>query len=371
MSNPGVYIFVDKDIDGQSFRVEDNIGEGIHVHFGGSMRLDMTIAEFLDFSSQVADLMNALLDIPGVDCDNLDPIYLNEQAANFAMLERMEIDHVALADLQTEYYDDYGCKYFDGIADSRVTKAFQGDTESLQRRKQTNPYGETNITRFARIAESIHAKGYPVDGRYIIVHNDGVYIRDGLHRASSLLHYHGNKRVPVMRLHFRNGFSSDAELYADARQEREKALQEREKDLVRLRKTRIHLKSDYQCMAPDLRRHAHGISIMALNGILRGRSVAIKGAGMTARTLLKAIERDIDVRCCLSNKDDGKELAGIPVVCDKRVDEFGVDVIVISSFKHRDSMLDDLLALQGEWEIVDIYEFWEAIGCPLNDDVFL
>lgn len=55
MSNPAV-INLDTEFSGslEGFRVEDNIGEAIHIHFD-NVRLDFTINEFLSFAETVRD----------------------------------------------------------------------------------------------------------------------------------------------------------------------------------------------------------------------------------------------------------------------------------------------------------------------------
>ena len=71
MSNPGVYyLSSSKALKLNSFRVEDNIGECIHIHYG-NLRLDFTIREFLQLSiimeKAVYELSQGLLNFDDID----------------------------------------------------------------------------------------------------------------------------------------------------------------------------------------------------------------------------------------------------------------------------------------------------------------
>ncbi len=344
MSNPGVISLVRKVIGGQLLKIEDNIGESIHIHFGDNLRLDLSIAEFMDFTNRMADALNRMIDIPGVNVRNLCPIYLNEQLREFADLERVEVDQVRLGRLLTEFVDEDGRKYLGPIADSRISKALRdGDTRELLQREQCNLRGETNLRRADAIFASIRDNGYPYKNRYIILHNSGYYIRDGLHRASCLLHLLGDVDVPVLRLHFREDRHSD-EMMAYG--------------FILEHVNRMGLGAD----GSEPRRLPRPLAECwkdALNGFLRGRKVAVKEPDDIALSLLTLLDRDIDIRCIIAKDAGQARLFGADVIVDADIDNHDVDTILVASAAfHREmcaELRDSNRQRGGRCRILDMY----------------
>ena len=349
MSNPGVMLLAEKEICGRSFRIEDNIGEAIHIHFG-DMRIDMTIAEFFDFSEQLTGLVNRMIDVDGVDIRDFDPVYLFLGLKDFVSLKRIETDNVMLSRLVTDTKDADETERFISISDSRVTKALGGEYSGLFEREQINLYGEGNKARFEKILESVKENGYPIDNKHIILYNDGFYIRDGLHRASCLYYLLGDIKVPVRRLHFYDKAHSDE--YREVGFE-EKRLGTKEREMRRFEQ--VDSKEVIRPFYKEL-----------LNITLKGKKVAIKGAGRHTEEVLKMLDESVDLRCIIAREVKIKVPPGVEVIDDGRIKDYDIDIILLSSIMDREEMKNDILKatanLKRNYYVLDIYKVMENLG---------
>lgn len=203
MSNPGVIMLSEcTTLKGESFRVEDNIGESIHIHHG-DFRLDFTIKEFIEFSEMIEESLSSLIDVEGFNLSELDPVFLDAIGEGVLDIESVTKDRIRLSDL--EVYTG-GLKGFGvgGISDSRMYKALVGEAGSYEKYQQSNHYGQTNQARLNGVLRETEKKGYPVNNRYIVLFNDQNIIRDGQHRASALYYLKGDIDIDVVRIKFRN-----------------------------------------------------------------------------------------------------------------------------------------------------------------------
>ena len=76
MSNPAVIVLSDCfSKEGHSFRIEDNIGESIHIHYN-NLRYDFTVNEFLRLVEIIEDCIDKHIDIKGFKLNNYDSIFL-------------------------------------------------------------------------------------------------------------------------------------------------------------------------------------------------------------------------------------------------------------------------------------------------------
>ena len=70
MSNPGViYLSSTKTKQNGSFRLEDNIGEAIHLHYE-NFRVDLTTSVFLNLSTTIEKSIEELINIPNFNTKN-------------------------------------------------------------------------------------------------------------------------------------------------------------------------------------------------------------------------------------------------------------------------------------------------------------
>lgn len=227
MSNPGVLSLASLAPVGADYRfeIEDNIGEAIHIHYK-DIRLDLSVDEFYKLAAQVSDMINAVVDVHGFSCLDYDAVNLVGLAGCLPELEKVTVDEVYLEDLLIDTYDENGKQILAPLSKSRVYKALCGNSSENDVRKQVNYYHADTCTpyenkdRVAYNLNKIAKQGYPARGdERIILFNDSNQIFDGQHRASCLYYLHGNIKIPVRRLWFKdNKFTSVHKDISEAKQ---------------------------------------------------------------------------------------------------------------------------------------------------------
>lgn len=212
MSNPGViYLAQCETRNGVSFRVEDNIGESIHLHYG-EIRIDITIQGLLDIAETMNDALDQLLEVPGFSSKDYDPVFLHDIAHCLIDLERVDKATIKLNDILVQTVGIFGLPVVRRLKHSRVVKALGGNDSELNRYKQENLRGQSNKVRVDEIHSSIKKNGYPFKDQYIVLFNNQNMIRDGQHRAACLYYLEGGElTVPVIRLQFKNGMHASSE----------------------------------------------------------------------------------------------------------------------------------------------------------------
>lgn len=204
MSNPGViYLSWRKTKHRGSFRVEDNIGEAIHVHYE-NLRIDLSTAEFLKISEVIEESLEKLIDVPGFRIKNYDPAFLSSIGAYLYNLQEVRFEKISLSELQIVRKGIFGLPVVSKLYSSRVVSALMGDSKENNSYAQNNFYGQTNRERITSVKEKILESGYPHNDEYIVVFNNQNLIRDGQHRASILLNEGKIDIVPIIRLIFTN-----------------------------------------------------------------------------------------------------------------------------------------------------------------------
>lgn len=204
MSNPSVIVLSEcLTAKGDSFRIEDNIGEAIHLHHG-DIRIDFTVQDFLTFSSMLQDALSAIVKVEGFCLEQFDPIFLAALGDGLCDLESVAVEQLSLAKLEV-YTDSWIGQRLRPLPESRVAYALKGLSQNYMSNIQENLYGQSNIDRLSMILEEVRSEGYPYKERYIVVFNDQNIIRDGQHRAAALYFLNGNQEIPIIRLWFRNG----------------------------------------------------------------------------------------------------------------------------------------------------------------------
>jgi len=367
MSNPGVMLLAERDINGQSLRIEDNVGEAIHIHYG-SMRIDMTINEFLDLEEQWVQLINRMIAVEGFNIRDFDPIYLYLGLSGFVCLERISIDYVELGRLVTETKDLDENERFISVTDSRITQALRGDDTELLKRQQINLYGEDNRSRFEKVLKSINDNSYPYNNEHIILYNEGLYIRDGLHRASCLFHLRGNVKIPVLRLYFYNNAYSD-EYKEEEFKERKRWAEEEERLLEEQRKF-LKEQQIHQYEQVKYENVVKSLYKALMNELLIGKKVAIKGAGRHTEEVLKLLDKNIDLRCIIAREKKFSGSYGIEIIKDADIKDYDIDTILISAIMHRDVMIRDILeatyGLEKDYYVLDIYTVMWNLGIKVT-----
>lgn len=96
------------------------------------------------------------------------------------------------------------------------------------------------------------------------------------------------------------------------------------------------------------------------------KEIAIKGAGVHTKELLKILDSRVIVKYIISNSN--KEKMQFPILSNCESEEIDVDLILISSFKYREEMKKDLLLCSKK--VVDIYEIMEKDGLCFKEAFF-
>lgn len=211
MSNPGVFeLFgfqMPTNSGKRSFRVEDNIGESIHIHFD-NLRLDLTVKEFLELADNMLDAINAVVDVKGFDARKQDPLFIFEIAPCLVWLREVRIENIPVKELIVDTPDENGNTVYRYIKHSRVVKALNGDHFEDDRRRQQNLIGQKNRQRLFSMFESVKRNGYPFNEEYITFWNDQNIVRDGQHRAGSIYFLTPDAVIPIQRWIFQDNLFS-------------------------------------------------------------------------------------------------------------------------------------------------------------------
>lgn len=246
MSNPAVIVLAEVSTSMGNFRIEDNIGESIHIHLG-EFRYDLTIQQFLDLADDINETMRIFTgNIPGFELSQISKEFFSQKAECWSDLLEVKREKIKLGELMVDTYSDRGKGVFKKLPYSRVVKALEGNTRENDERIERNYYNQSNQQRVNSMFESIEKHGYPKNNEYIIVFNDENIIADGQHRAACLYHLKGNVNVPILRMIFKdNKHSSDDSGNRIVRylfewdKERLKRLYRKTRGLVRLIKNKL------------------------------------------------------------------------------------------------------------------------------------
>lgn len=201
MSNPAVINLIETKTSLGIFRIEDNIGEAIHLHLG-DIRYDLTIEEFCRLSKDISEALTNFLNVEGFHTENFSGEFLFQIADILPELVSIKEDNVMLEDLQVDIKGKYGLDKMVKLPKSRVIRALKGDDKENNQRDERNYYSQKNNTRLQEMLNSIKIYGYPVNNNKVVLFNDENHIWDGQHRAGCLYYLNGNISIPVVRMYF-------------------------------------------------------------------------------------------------------------------------------------------------------------------------
>lgn len=205
MSNPAVITLAETKTSFGTFRIEDNIGEAIHLHLG-EFRYDLSIEEFNLLAGEINKAVEVLTkDIPGFNINQVSKEFYLKRATCWPDLISVEKDCVKLSELLVDTYDKRGRYTFLPLPNSRVLKALNGNPEENNNRNERNYFGQTNSDRLDAMLASIKENGYPKNNEYIVVFNNSNVIEDGQHRAACLYYLYGDISVDIIRMNFKDG----------------------------------------------------------------------------------------------------------------------------------------------------------------------
>jgi len=341
MSNPGVITLAKINIQDVELRIEDNIGESIHVHFG-NLRLDFSVNSFLKFAEMITQIAEKMINVNNFRYKDYDSIFLSQVSGLLLNLKKVEYVNVEIGDLMTDEVTQEGQRFI-SIKESRVSKALQGDESLIKNWNQTNHWGEDNISRYKTMYESIKERGYQPDkDTYITICDNGKFVQDGCHRVCSLYDLYGNIRVTVANWITNNGMCTDENRIQKFEREREEYLECQKQDVM------------FREMRKECR---YWIAQYLIERDLKGRKIVFRGGGKHTLEMLKFMnDQEYQVVGIVAESVVEEELLAYPKLIMDDVKNMDVDVIVISSFRYREEMKADVLKYKTGMEVYDLYE---------------
>lgn len=203
MSNPAVYLLAEVKIRGKNIRIEDNLGESIHIHIG-DFRFSVSVMEFDKIVCSVLEAADQLLRLKGFSLEAFDKGSMDwDWLSRYDKIKKIEKKEICLKDLYTVGYKG-NSKFVQivPISESRFVKALNGDEKELWQWNETNMYGSDNGGRLEAVLDLVKTKGYPFANKLIMT-NQFSQIYDGDHRAACLYFLKGGEyKIPVLELEF-------------------------------------------------------------------------------------------------------------------------------------------------------------------------
>ena len=324
MSNPGVITLAEGLINNQSFKIEDNIGESIHVHYG-NIRIEFSVHEFIQFVDAVIEIAEKLCGIDFYSCKRFDPIFLADLKDNLIKIKRIEYRNVKVSELLTINSNNEIIELTEG----RAIKAYKGDYEELGKWRQTNYLFEDNRKRLERVTASIKNYGYDYQKGCIVVYNDGKIIVDGFHRASAIIDIYGRDKEITIAQFWTDGSLSDenTELYYSY---------ERYKNRKEVNSNRR-------------------IADYLIDRDLKGKKLIIKGAGKHTVEFLRLGAGRFTVVGILAEEIREKELEKYKYLSPDEAKNSDADIIFLSSYRFVSEMYKDVMIYSDKYEIYDFY----------------
>ena len=201
MSNPSVITLSSTNIKNNvNYRVEDNIGECIHIHYANH-RYDLSVSEFIGLESLISESIQNIIEIDGFNLDDYDVKFLASIGSKLIDLEYIAKETIELGNLKV-FSQKFGIPTLVSLGNSIIVKALNGDSVHYNQYQQENYFEEKNIDRLNNIKQFIE-NIEPEEIKPIILFNNQNIIRDGQHR-SSILYNNKHKEISVIRLFFRN-----------------------------------------------------------------------------------------------------------------------------------------------------------------------
>lgn len=162
-------------------------------------QFDFSMACFSKLCRLAEAIINKLVIAEDFDCRNFQRKYLALWLSRkLPAYVREEIDYCYLGELLVG--EASGLLELERAENVR---ALRGQLDIDQEKQRfSNSIGQTNSSRLHDCLKQIQERGYPFQEEYIILYNDDIKIRDGVHRAACLYYLYGNIKIPVKRLYF-------------------------------------------------------------------------------------------------------------------------------------------------------------------------
>jgi hypothetical protein len=173
------------------------------LHYG-DLRIDLTTSEFLKLENVIKSSLEDLIEIENFELKYFDPSFIKSISGFLPDLIKVAFESIDINQLVIQRKGFLDLPVLSSISQSRVLKALNGDVEENNSYNQSNILNKTNQQRVEDVYQLIKEKGYPYDNKYMILFNNQNIIRDGQHRAASLIHKGTNGEIPIIRLYFKD-----------------------------------------------------------------------------------------------------------------------------------------------------------------------
>lgn len=204
MSNPAVYLLVETKIKENIIRIEDNLGEGIHIHIG-NIRISVTIDDFEAIYESVKYAAKYLFEQKGFKWKYVDESALDwDWLSNYGRINSINITTKKIGDLYTKKPVDASCtkQIIVPISKSVFVEYLQSHRKEIDAYVEPSLFGIDSKQRLNDIEKIICKQGYPYDDKYILINSYG-QIYDGDHRAAVLYNLYGDSyELPVIEMKF-------------------------------------------------------------------------------------------------------------------------------------------------------------------------
>lgn len=97
------------------------------------------------------------------------------------------------------------------------------------------------------------------------------------------------------------------------------------------------------------------------------KKVAIYGGGIHTEELLKVIKMPRELKCVIDNHSEETIKYGVPVIPVKKIAENDIDLVIISSYKHREQMKKDISIYKPDAVIIDFYQVIQEKNIPVEN----
>lgn len=337
MSSPGVIRLAQINIGDYILRIEDNIGEAIHIHFG-YIRLDVSIAEYSELVESLIKIAEKMINVKNFFFHSFDAIWLSQEAYLLLKLRKLEFKKEQVGTLLTNQYDEDG-QIIINVRESRVSKAINGDLAEISEWKQKNYIFEDNISRMKNIYESIKENGYYPEskGTYITLCDNGKFIVDGCHRASAIYNLYGNIEILVANWITENYEFSD--------EHRERRLKSERKNFLLAKKREMNIKEFRKIQV-----------LYLITKDLSGKQIIIKGAGEHTKEFVELCGDKVNIIGIFAKEIIIDSLKKFPKIEEKNLLDINADMIFISSYRYRWEMKAELEPYENKFEIYDLYD---------------
>lgn len=202
MSNPAAITLGEVNVKSGKFRVEDSIGEAIHIYLA-DFRFDLSISEFRKLAYDVYMALQIYFqDIPGFELDIISREFLFRRAECWKDLIMVKKEITTLSSLLVDTKGAMGIVKYADISKLRHKKVLDDSALGFERRKENNYYGQTNQERLDMILGIMKKEGYDEKKGSIVLFNNKNNIMDGQYRAACLYYLNGDMSVPVIRMFF-------------------------------------------------------------------------------------------------------------------------------------------------------------------------